>query len=239
MTNGIIIINKPTGLTSHDVVDRLRQITGIRKIGHTGTLDPLATGVLVLLVGTATKLSNQFIGLDKTYQAQIKLGYTSNTDDREGGIKPTNSKTKPSLADIKAVLQKFTGQLNQVPPMFSAKKIQGKKLYELARQGRSVDVPSKPVTIYKIRLIQYHYPDLEIKVECSSGTFIRALARDLGRALGTGAYLTGLNRLAVGDYSLDQAVELNQLTASNWQKFLIKKESRPSEALGRLDRLDR
>jgi len=221
MNSGIIIINKPVGITSHDVVDRLRKITGIRKIGHTGTLDPLATGVLILLIGPATKLSQKFIGLDKTYQAKIKLGYTSNTDDREGEIKEVNLKIRPSLPEVKLALKKFIGEISQIPPMFSAKKIKGKKLYQLARQGKAIEVPGKQVVIYNIDLEKYQYPDLEIKVTCSSGTFIRALARDIGQALGTGAYLSGLVRLAVGDYLLGQAVELNELTNDNWQDFLI------------------
>lgn len=222
MANGILIINKPAGITSHDVVDEVRKITGIRRVGHTGTLDPMATGVLVILVGQATKLSNQFLGLDKIYSAVIKLGYISDTYDKTGKIEEYNPKLIPDETEVKKNLAKFTGVIEQIPPMFSAKKVAGKKLYELARQGKEVAREPKKITIYKLELREYSYPLIKILVECSTGTYIRSLAYDIGKELGTGAYLEELERLAVGDYNLGQAVDLKKLTAENWRKFLTK-----------------
>ncbi len=221
-SSGILIISKPAGITSHDVVDEVRKITGLRQVGHTGTLDPMATGVLIILVGPATKLSNQFLGLDKIYSAVIKLGYISDTYDKTGKIEEYNTKLIPDEAEIKKILAKFTGVIDQVPPMFSAKKVQGKKLYELARQGKEIVREPKKITIYNLELKEYSYPLIKIVVECSTGTYIRSLAYDIGKELGTGAYLEELERLAVGDYNLEQAVNLEKLTAENWQEFLLR-----------------
>ncbi|MFH1225679.1 MAG: tRNA pseudouridine(55) synthase TruB [bacterium] len=224
-TNGILIINKPGGITSHDVVDRVRQIVGIRQVGHAGTLDPMATGVLIVLVGQATKLSSRFLGLDKVYSATIKLGYISDTYDKTGQLKEYNTKLIPDELTVKKVLAKFVGVIDQIPPMYSAKKVKGKKLYELARQGKEIIREPKKITIYKLELKEYSYPLIKIIVECSTGTYIRSLAYDIGEVLKTGAYLEELVRLSVGDYNLEQAVDLAELTAENWREFLVDKKS--------------
>lgn len=222
---GILVINKPSGITSHDVVDRVRKIVGLRQVGHAGTLDPMATGVLIVLVGPATKLSSQFLGLDKVYSAVIKLGYISDTYDKTGKIEERDLNLIPDEVEIKKVLEKFIGVIDQVPPMYSAKKVQGRKLYELARQGKEIVRQPNKITIYNLELKEYNYPLIKIVVECSTGTYIRSLAYDIGQELKTGAYLEELVRLSVGDYDLKQAIDLEKLTPENWQDFLIDKNS--------------
>jgi len=219
--SGFILINKPTGPTSHDVVDALRKITGIRKIGHAGTLDPFASGLLILGVGRdATKKLSIFLKQDKEYIAKIKLGAVSTTYDPEGEIKLTQNAEAPGREDIKKVIKKFIGEIKQVPPAFSAKKVKGKKLYELARAG--VEVKLKPVSlaVYNIELLNYDWPFLEIKIKCSSGTYIRSLARDIGESLGCGGYLEELCRIKIGEFFLSDALEIPQLNPRNWQNSL-------------------
>lgn len=208
--SGFLIVNKPSGPTSHDMVNRLRKITGIKKIGHAGTLDPAASGVLIVGVGReATKKLGQLIKLDKEYAATIRLGATSDTYDREGIITPTSSK-KAALSKIKAALNGFIGEIVQIPPIYSAKKFQGKKLYELARAGKSIRIKPVKIKIYLITFINYVWPDLKINVSCSSGTYIRSLAHDLGQALGCGSFLADLKRISVGKIKIKQAIKINE-----------------------------
>jgi len=225
MTSGFFLINKPSGPTSHDVIDELRRITGIRKIGHAGTLDPFASGLLIVAVEReATRQISNFSKMDKAYIAKLRLGAVSDTQDRTGQITKTqkheNTKTK---IQIQNVLQQFVGEQTQVPPMYSAKKVGGKKLYELARKG--VEIERKPVNIniYYIKMLDYNYPDLEIEARVSSGTYIRTLAHDIGQTLGCGAYLEELQRTEIGDCKLKNAVETKNLTKDNWEKYLIEK----------------
>lgn len=226
---GFILIKKPSGPTSHDIVDRLREITGIKKIGHAGTLDPFAEGLLILGIGRgATKNLSKFQKQDKEYLAKIRLGGVSDTYDREGKITLKENLEPPSLEKIEKVLKKFLGKIEQTPPIFSAKRQKGKKLYELARKGIKVAPKPVRVEIYDISLIKYCWPHLQIKVQCSSGTYIRSLAHDIGQALNCGGYLEELLRTRIGNFSLSQAVELSQLSSKNWQKFLI--ESIPSNS---------
>ena len=221
--DGVLIIDKPSGMTSHDVVARARHILHERRIGHTGTLDPFATGVLVILVGKATRLAQFFSGVDKEYDAIIRLGYSTDTGDRTGtplSDPPAAPKTWTE-DEIEAALKAFRGEIDQVPPMYSAKKVQGKKLYELARRGESVERKPVRVCIYDFaavspegQLIKDNLDgtfDFHARVSCSSGTYVRTLAEDVGRRLYVGAHLAELRRTRVGDFQLTQAITLEQL----------------------------
>jgi len=218
---GYININKPAGPTSHDIVDHLRRITGIKKIGHAGTLDPFARGVLILGINReATKNIGKFVKLDKEYIAQIYLGAISDTYDRTGKIIKRKCGELNS-ENIKNTLQSFVGKQKQIPPMYSAKKIKGKKLYELARQGKEIKREPEDIEIHSIKALSFSRPVLEIKVECSGGTYIRSLAHDIGEELGCGAYLKELTRTAIGNYKIIDSVPLSGLNSDNWQSFLF------------------
>jgi tRNA pseudouridine55 synthase len=211
--DGILNVDKPLGVTSHDVVAQLRRMAGQRQVGHAGTLDPLATGVLVVCLGQATRVSQYLMNSSKTYQATIHLGISTTTLDAEGDIMGE----KPvcvTRRQIEAVLGQFVGHIDQVPPMYSAIKRNGKKLYELARQGITVDRPPRKVDIYALHLTAWAQPMLHITVECGPGTYIRALARDVGAALECGAHLAALRRTQSGSFSIEQAVTLEQLKAA-------------------------
>ncbi len=219
----MLLIDKPAGWTSFDVVAKIRGMTrakyqekGIKptkrqlKVGHTGTLDPFATGLVIILLGDACSRSDEFLKLDKVYEATIKLGQTSTTGDPEGEISDV-SDMKPSPEDVEKALIQFVGEITQVPPMHSAIKINGQRAYKLARAGKTVEMPSRQVTIYALDLIDYTYPDLTIRVHVSSGTYIRTLAEDIGKVLGTGAYCTQLRRTKIGDYVIDEAKYISEL----------------------------
>jgi tRNA pseudouridine55 synthase len=212
---GVLNIDKPGGMTSHDVVNRMRRLTGIRRIGHTGTLDPLATGVLLLCIGRATRLSEYLIGQNKRYEATIRLGQETNTYDAEGEIVAEMPVTVDEEA-IQAALSHYRGPISQVPPMFSAVKKDGQPLYKLARQGVEIDRPSREVTIYQLALLEWTPPDLHLDITCSSGTYIRSLAHDLGQLLGCGGHIIALRRPAVGHFLIEQAAPLDELTAERW-----------------------
>ncbi|MDD2786099.1 MAG: tRNA pseudouridine(55) synthase TruB [Patescibacteria group bacterium] len=203
----ILLIDKPAGITSHDVVDRVRRIYNTKKVGHAGTLDPFATGLLIVAVGKATKELSKYVGLDKTYEATARLGAISDTYDLTGQI--TNNqdivpRTKDQASDA---LLTFKGGYLQKAPAYSAKKVNGKKLYELARRGEDVESlrPSKQVDISEIVLLDFNWPDVKFRVSCSSGTYIRSLAHDFGEILGCGAYLTELRRTKVGEFKVEDA----------------------------------
>jgi tRNA pseudouridine55 synthase len=220
---GFILINKPAGITSHDVVDKLREITKIKKIGHAGTLDPFATGLLILGIGREfTKKLSIFQKKDKEYIATLRLGAESDTFDKEGKIVEKKVEKIPERKEIEEVLKSFFGEIEQIPPAFSAKKIKGKKLYELARKGIKVEPKPQKVKIYEISILEYNFPYLKIKVKCSSGTYIRSLANDIGKKLGCGAYVEDLIRTKIGEFSIENAVELSKLTPQNWKSFLFK-----------------
>ncbi len=222
-TSGFIIINKPVGPTSHDIVNQLRKITGIKKIGHAGTLDPFASGVLVLAIGReATKQIDKIVQTEKEYKADLYLGAVTDTYDRTGKITEEKKVEKIEEKKIEEILKSFRGEQEQVPPMFSAKKIKGQKLYKLARQGREVERKPVKINISKIQLVKYSFPRLKIRVRCSKGTYIRSLAHDIGQKLGCGAYLEELQRTAVGDYALKESIDLDKINKDNWQKFLGK-----------------
>ena len=234
-TSGYLLINKPSGPTSHDIVARLRRLTGIKRIGHAGTLDPFATGLLMVGVGReATRNLGKFVGLDKRYQAVIRLGAVSETYDREGKITIYDLGFKIYEDEVKKVIASFIGQQMQVPPQYSAKKVGGKKAYEVARSGQKIDLKPAEIEIYEIKLknIENYCIDsrlrgndkkdtITIEVHCSSGTYIRTLAHEIGQKLGCGAYAEELERTAIGNFELTEAVELDKLTVDNWSKHLI------------------
>jgi tRNA pseudouridine55 synthase len=223
MEGGFILINKPAGITSHDVVDRLREITKIKRIGHSGTLDPFATGLLILGIGREfTKKLSIFQKKDKEYIATLRLGAESNTFDREGKIVERKVEKIPEKKEIEKILKSFLGEIEQIPPTFSAKKIKGKKLYELARRGIKVKPKPQKVKIYEISILEYKFPYLKIKVKCSSGTYIRSLANDIGKKLECGAYAEKLVRTKIGEFSIENAIDLSKLNYQNWRNFLIK-----------------
>ena len=214
--DGILLVDKPASWTSFDVVAKIRgQIRAEYvargekptkrqlKVGHAGTLDPFATGLLVVLLGDATKKADEFLKLDKVYEATIHLGKTSTTGDPEGEITDI-SNLQPSVQEIEETIRRFTGEIVQIPPKFSAIKVNGQRAYKLAHQGKEVEIPSRTVTIYSIDLIDYTYPDIKIRTHVSSGTYIRTLAEDIGKVLGTGAYCQALRRTSIAAWKLDQ-----------------------------------
>lgn len=210
--NGIILIDKPTGMSSFGVVARVRRILSQAagkkvKVGHTGTLDPFASGLMIIVVGSYCKRASEFSKLDKTYEAVVELGKTSSTGDPEGDITVV-SDSRPDDGEIAAALQAFTGVIEQTPPSYSAIKIDGVRAYKLAREGKEVEMPTREITIHSLELDSYEYPELNITTHVSSGTYIRTLASDIGESLGTGAYCKELRRTVVGDYSIDNAVQL-------------------------------
>ncbi|MEW5923827.1 MAG: tRNA pseudouridine(55) synthase TruB [Candidatus Zixiibacteriota bacterium] len=210
--DGILLCEKPYGATSHKVIHEMRQITGQKKIGHTGTLDPRATGLLVLCLGRATKIS-QFLGdLDKTYDAVVRLGQSSSTYDSEGVDMNAKPQPVPELTekDILGLLGQFKGRIMQTVPPYSAVKVDGRRLYNLARKGKEFELPEKEVEIKEIRLTKLELPDLHLTIECSKGTYIRTLANDIGNKIGCGAYLASLVRTRVGQYRLQDATTLAQ-----------------------------
>jgi tRNA pseudouridine55 synthase len=221
--DGILIIDKPERMTSHDVVARVRRILGTKRVGHTGTLDPFATGVMVLLVGKATRLA-QFLDKDeKEYEAVIRFGFETDTGDRTGrpnaecGVR--SAEFDSADHDWETVFSSFRGELMQTPPMYSAKKVEGKKLYELARKGIEIPRQAVPVFISKLEILPNEsrpmHSELRIRVVCSAGTYIRTLAEDIGRAVGAGAHLTELRRTRAGRFGIDRAATLDQLEAAN------------------------
>jgi tRNA pseudouridine55 synthase len=225
--DGILLVDKPTGWTSHDVVAKVRGILREAqksslatsyplpatpspkvKVGHTGTLDPMATGLLILVLGKYTKRAGEFSKLDKTYEAELTLGATSSTGDREGEISRRETvDRRPNKEQIEAVLKQLTGRIQQTPPIYSAIKVDGQRAYKLARKGQEVKLEPREVTVYSLRSTAYQYPKLKIIAEVSSGTYIRTLAEDIGRELGTGAYLSALRRTRVGDFKVSDSLK--------------------------------
>ncbi len=209
---GFLNVAKPAGPTSHDVVAQIRRTVGRRvKVGHAGTLDPFAEGVLVICLGPATRLADYVQAQPKCYLAEATLGVTSTTDDPEGDIRPSPQAQPPAEQAIRHALEEFVGEIQQTPPAHSAVHVQGKRAYELARAGVKLDLPPRPVTIHAIRLVEYAYPLLVIDVTCGSGTYIRSLIRDIGQALGIGAYCSALTRTAVGSFELKRASAPDQI----------------------------
>ncbi len=224
--SGILVVDKPVGLTSHDVVDIIRRGTNIRRAGHTGTLDPRASGVLVVLIGPAVRLSEFVSASDKRYQAILRLGSATDTYDAEGRF-TQQSATPVNVTEqqFNEVLQRFVGEIEQTPPAYSAVKLHGRKAYEMAREGEQVELAPRKINVYHLEILEWAPPEVVIDVHCSSGTYVRSLANDVGTALGCGAYLVGLRRTKSGRFTLRDATPLRKLqeafTTGNWYQYLI------------------
>jgi tRNA pseudouridine55 synthase len=222
--SGVLVVDKPVGLTSHDVVQIVRKGTNIRRAGHTGTLDPRASGVLVILIGPAVRLSEYVSASDKRYQAIVRLGTTTDTYDADGRV-TSSTPVNISEEQFEDALKKFIGEIEQVPPPYSAVKVKGRKAYEMAREGEEVDLQPRKIQVYNLELLEWAPPEAVIDVYCSSGTYVRSLAHDLGISLGCGAYLVGLRRTKSGRFTLRDAVPLRKLResfeAGNWYQHLI------------------
>jgi len=232
IVSGVLVLDKPIGLTSHDVVQIVRRGTGIRRAGHTGTLDPRASGVLVVLIGPAVRLSEYVSASDKRYQATIRLGSSTDTYDSEGSVTRTASVDDINEEQFDEILQQFVGEIEQVPPPYSAVKVKGRKAYEMAREGEEVELEPRIINVYSLEILEWDPPEIVIDVYCSSGTYVRSLANDLGEAIGSGAHLIGLRRTKSGRFTLRDAVPLRRLQeafdAGDWYRNLIP----AAEALG-------
>lgn len=222
--SGVLVVDKPVGLTSHDVVQIIRKGTNIRRAGHTGTLDPRASGVLVILIGPAVRLSEYVSASDKRYQAVVQLGATTDTYDADGQItntKPVEITEEQFIESLKS----FEGEIEQVPPPYSAVKVKGRKAYEMAREGEEVDLAPRKIQVYSLELLEWAPPEAVIDVYCSSGTYVRSLAHDLGEQLGCGAHLVGLRRTKSGRFTLRDAIPLRKLRETfdngSWYQYLI------------------
>ena len=225
VVSGVLVVDKPVGLTSHDVVQIIRRGTSIRRAGHTGTLDPRASGVLVVLLGPAVRLSEYVSASDKRYQATIRLGSSTDTFDAEGRITSSASVDNISEDQFEEILDQYVGEIEQVPPPYSAIKVGGRKAYEMAREGEEVNLEPRVIQVYSLELLEWDPPEAVVDVFCSSGTYVRSLANDLGNALGVGAHLVGLRRTKSGRFTLRDAVPLRRLqeafVAGDWYKYLI------------------
>jgi tRNA pseudouridine55 synthase len=246
--NGALIIDKPEGMTSHDAVARVRRAASIRRVGHAGTLDPFATGVLVVCLGRSTRLVRYLVGLDKQYKARVRLGYATDTQDLTGKpITPLISSHGTSVEDVQRALREFTGPIMQVPPMYSAKKVGGERLYNAARQGREIARQAVPVVIHSLSLTDGFGPAFErredgtlefvIEVRCSSGTYIRALAHDLGQRLGPGGHLLALRRTRVGRFDISQAITLREMDEAGAEGRLESLLIPPSDVISHLAKM--
>ncbi len=223
--SGVLVVDKPVGLTSHDVVQIIRKGTNIRRAGHTGTLDPRASGVLVVLLGPAVRLSEYVSASDKKYQAVVRLGQSTDTYDAEGRITGGSSSVNITEEQFENELKSFIGEIEQVPPPYSAIKVKGKKAYDMARDGEDFDLAPRTIHVYNLDLLEWAPPEAVVDVYCSSGTYVRSLAHDLGTKLGCGAHLVGLRRTKSGRFTLRDAVPLRKLRESfdlgNWYQYLI------------------
>lgn len=225
LVSGVLVVDKPVGLTSHDVVQIIRRGTGIRRAGHTGTLDPRASGVLVVLIGPAVRLSEFVSAEDKRYQATIKLGSSTDTYDAEGISSEPEVPVNVSREQFTELLTHFVGEIEQTPPPYSAVKVGGQKAYDLARRGEEVDLAPRIIHVHSLELLEWALPEVVVDVHCSSGTYVRSLAHDIGEELGVGAHLVGLRRTRSGRFTLRDAVSLRRLRdafeGGTWAQFLI------------------
>jgi tRNA pseudouridine55 synthase len=218
---GILNLNKPSNWTSRDVVNRVQRLAGGAKVGHAGTLDPLATGVLVVCVGPATRLIEYIQRMPKRYRATFLMGRTSDTEDIEGQVRMIEDAVRPSAAQLESGLRPFVGDIEQVPPAYSALKVQGRRAYALARSGQDVALKARRIVIHHLQLLDYDYPEFTLEIVCGSGTYVRSLGRDLARALGTDAIMSALVRTAIGSLRLEDAEQLDALTQGNLSSKLL------------------
>jgi tRNA pseudouridine55 synthase len=218
---GILNLNKPSNWTSRDVVNRIQRLAGRAKVGHAGTLDPLATGVLIVCVGPATRLIEYIQRMPKRYRATFVMGCTSDTEDIEGQIRMIEDAVRPSAEQLESVLPQFMGDVEQVPPAYSALKVQGRRAYSLARGGQDVALQARRIVIHHLQLLHYDYPEFTLEIVCGSGTYVRSLGRDLARALGTDAIMSALVRTAIGSLRLEDAEQLDTLTPENMPSKLL------------------
>jgi tRNA pseudouridine55 synthase len=229
-TSGFLLIDKPKSITSHDVIDKLRKITGIRKIGHAGTLDPFATGLLIVAVErAATKEISRFVGMDKTYETTFILGATTESLDTETEVVRNKHQVNISDEEIFKAIESLTGTIDQIPPMHSAIKVNGKKLYQLARKGKEIERKPRTISIHSFELLDTPKREdtlttLRIRLRCSSGTYVRAIARDLAEALGTTGYTKELRRTFIYVYDVEDAAKITEINEENWRTFLKSKE---------------
>lgn len=209
--NGVLLVDKPSGMTSHDVVNRIRKAAGLRKVGHTGTLDPAATGLLLICLGAATRLSKYLTGMDKEYMGTLKLGLTTDSYDSDGTILEESDVPELSEKELSGLLAPYTGTIEQIPPMVSAVKVGGKRLYTLARKGEVVERPTREVTVSRFEILEWDSPLATFVVQCTTGTYVRSLCHDIGQDIGCGAILASLRRTVVGSHHVDDAIPLDDL----------------------------
>jgi tRNA pseudouridine55 synthase len=218
---GFLVLDKPAGPTSRDVVNRvLRSLPPRTRIGHTGTLDPLATGVLVVAIGAATRLTSYVQSMSKIYQSKLRLGQVSDTDDAAGKVETMEAAEVPSRSALQSCLESMCGEIEQLPPAFSAAKLEGRRAYDLARRGKAVSLKPRRVQVHTIEVVNFEYPHLDLVVKCGKGTYIRALARDIGQKLGCGAMVESLRRTAVGPFTVEQAIDLERADEQARQHLL-------------------
>jgi tRNA pseudouridine55 synthase len=233
---GLLPVDKPEGPTSHDLTALVRRVTGVRRIGHTGTLDPIASGLLLLCVGWATRLAEYLTGLAKSYRGVIRLGERTDTDDREGRVTDaSNGWRSLETEQVRRALDRQIGLIEQIPPAYSAKKVAGRRAYAVAREGGVPELRPQLVTISRIELLEYEPPDLSVEIECSSGTYIRSVARDLGESLGVGAHLRSLRRTRVGSFAVEDALRVERETPL---EAIVDRLLPPEQAVGHMERAD-
>ncbi|MBX3414020.1 MAG: tRNA pseudouridine(55) synthase TruB [Pirellulales bacterium] len=230
---GFLNIDKPEGLSSRRAVDRVKRLVKPAKVGHAGTLDPIATGVLVVGVGHATRLVEYVQRMPKRYVGTFLLGRRSESDDIESEVEELAAPPVPGLESLQQAAARFIGTIEQRPPIFSALKLEGKRAYELARRGKPVELAPRPITIYKLEIVEYEYPRLKLALECSGGTYVRAVGRDLAESLGTAAVMSALVRTAVGNFTLERAMRLEELD----ERTLVERMAPPAEGLAGLGRI--
>lgn len=211
MKDGILCVDKPEGMTSHDVVAIVRRKLKIKKVGHAGTLDPLATGLLIVLVGKATKFFDRFVGFDKGYLSTLRLGVVTDTGDTQGQVLEERDWRHVGKNDLGEVFSSFVGETEQIPPMYSAVKVKGKKLYELARKGIVIEREPRPIRIDELTIEKTDLPDVVFSLKCSKGTYVRQLAHDIGQKLGCGAHISRIRRTRIGDYDVKDAVSIEDI----------------------------
>lgn len=219
MKDGILLVDKPGGMTSHDVVDLVRRKLRTKKVGHSGTLDPVATGILVILVGQATKLFTKFVHFDKEYEATLKLGIVTSTGDSQGAILAQKDIAGVKEEDVRQVFSGFVGARDQVPPMVSAIKYKGRRLYELARRGIEVERKARPIKIYDLKITRLELPEIDFYVKCSKGTYIRRLGEEIGEQLNVGGFISRIRRVCLGPFSLRDALKVDEINESHLQAW--------------------